>query len=157
VRHRAIRAARAQLSPRPLRRRIERPSDIRELGGGRERGDAIEHPARPDRWKLCPVPHQHELCPGLLGEAGEVGEAAGVGHPGLVQIDRGVLDDCDPAVVHSRGECVHAERAASQRRAIGPEPLGSGPRHRDPDRFAAGELLRPRCRVDHNTLPASIA
>jgi hypothetical protein len=155
VRHRAIRAARAQVSPRPLRRRVERASYVGEFGGGRDLGDAVEHPTRADRRELRPIPHEHELRPGLLDEAGEVRESAGIGHPGLVQIDRRVLPDDDPAVVRSRSECVHAERAAGQRWAIGPELLGGGPRHRDPDRFTASELLRPRCRVNHNTLPGA--
>ena len=56
-------------------------------------GEPVEHAAGADRGQLRAVADRDELCPGALDDLGEPVEAVGVGHAGLVEVDRRVLVD----------------------------------------------------------------
>ncbi len=88
----------------------------------------------------------------MLHHLGEPVEPVGVGHPGLVEVDRRVRIDVDLAVLDTRHERVDTEHPLGERRAISAETLGRRPRHGNTEGLMAAVLLGAGGGVDHDTL-----
>jgi len=79
-------------------------------------------------------------------------QAAGVGHAGLVEEDRGVRVEREPAVLDPVGERVERERLPGERGAVLAETLCGRAGHGDSERLVSGELLGAGRGVDDDSL-----
>lgn len=155
VGHRTVGAAGTEVCPRALLCRVERAPYVGELRCRGDLGEPFEHAAGADRGQLRSVADQHQLRAGRLDDAGEPVEAVGVGHAGLIEEDRAVLAQSEPAVFNTGDERVESERGALQGGTVAAEPLRGGPGDGDPACFATVQLLCACGSIDHDALPGA--
>ena len=115
-------------------------------------GEPVEHAARADRRELRAVADHHQLRARPLDDIGELVEAVGVGHACLVEEDRRVRVEGEPAVLGPGDESVKRERLSGERGTVLAEALGGRAGHGDPERLVSGGLLGTGGGVDHDAL-----
>ena len=152
VRHRAVGAAGAQVRPGTLfaGSMVRRMSESSALGAMSE--SRANMPPGADRGELCGVADRDELCPGALDDAVSRLEAVGVGHAGLVEVDRRVGADVErPCSTRAMSASTVKVLPASAGTVVA-EALRGRPGHRDAEGLAAGVLLGAGGGVDHDAL-----
>ena len=109
-------------------------------------------PPAPIEGSCAASPIVDELRACALDDLGEPVEPVGVGHAGLVEVDRRVPVDVELPALDTGHERVERERLPGERGAVLAESLRGGARDGDPEGLVAGELLGARGGVDHDAL-----